>query len=429
MSWLHANGERGLYPDTVYASYTDPLPAFAPLERGHEADVCVIGGGLTGLSAALHAAKAGHSVILLEAQRVGWGASGRNGGQIAGGLNWEQSELEDKVGRDDARALWSLCEEACSLTRSMIGRYAPEASYVPGHVRVALRDDEVAAIEGSVGHLQETYDAQLRMLDKSALADLIGTDAYAGGALDEGAGFCNPLALALGVARACLDAGVAIHEGSEVHAIKGTRVATAKGFVTARHIIHATNGYGTHLSPKVGGRLLPINNYIAATEPLGDAAPMSRPLAVSDTRFVVNYFHQTMDGRLVYGGGESYGRRFPRDIETRVRRNLARVYPDQQSVPLPYHWGGTLAITATRLPYLAQLSPNLFAAGGYSGHGLALSSLFGKLMVEAIGGRRDRFDKFANLPVPSLPGGRWLGSLATTAAMAISALRDRLRYG
>lgn len=429
MSWLHANGGRGLYPDSVYAAYTDPLPPFAPLKRHHDADVCVIGGGLTGLSAALHAAKAGHRVILLEAQRVGWGASGRAGGQINGGLNWDQRRLEAKVGTDAAKDLWTLCEEAGTLTRGLIGRYAPEADYVPGHVSVALREGEFARTKDAADHLRDTYGAQLRTLDNAALADLIGSEAYVGGVLDEGAGFCNPLAYTMGVARACIDAGVEVFEGSEVHRIRGSQVATAQGRVTARHIIHATNGYGTHLSGAMAARTLPINSFIAATEPLGDDAPMSRPLAVSDTRFVVNYFHQTTDGRLVYGGGENYARRFPKDIELRVRRNLTRVYPEKQSIPLPYHWGGTLAVTATRLPYLAQVSPNLFAAGGYSGHGLALSALFGKLMVEAIGGRRDRFDRFANLPVPRLLGGRLFGSLATTAALAFGALQDRLRYG
>jgi gamma-glutamylputrescine oxidase len=429
MSWLYANGDRGQYPDSVYASYTDPIPAFEPLKRSHDADVCVVGGGLTGLSAALHAAKAGHQTILLDAQRIGWGASGRNGGQISGGLNWDQRRLEARIGNEAAKDIWRLCQEACTLTRGLIGRYAPECNYVPGHVSATSRDDEFADARSAASHLQDTYGAQLRVLDKASLSDLIGTEAYVGGVLDEGAGFCNPLALTMGVARACIDAGVKIYEGSEVNRIQGTKVKTVQGEVTARHIIHATNGYGTHLTPAVASRALPINNYIAATAPLGDNAPMSRPLAVSDTRFVVNYFHQTPDGRLVYGGGESYGRRFPKDIEQRVRKNLARVYPDQQSVPLPYHWGGTLAVTATRLPYLAEVSPNIFAAGGYSGHGLALSSLFGKLIIEAIGGRRDRFHRFANLPVPSLLGGRWLGSLATTAALAFGALQDRVRYG
>lgn len=428
MSWLTANSDRGAYPQTVYSANTKPTPPFPPLKGDADCDFCVVGGGITGLSAALHAAKAGHTVILLEANRIGWGASGRNGGQIGTGLNWDQRKLERTLGNETARAVWSLCQEASSLTRSLIGRYAPEAEYVPGLVNVSVTQDEAKEAREHATYLAYSYGAQSTSLDREPLSELIGTDAYVGGVLDEGSGFCNPLAYTLGLGRACAQAGVTIHEVTEALTIGDGRVTTAAGTITAKHILHATNGYGTHLTSGVANRALPINNYIAATEPLGEAAPMKRPLAVADSRFVVNYFHQTPDGRLVYGGGESYRKRFPRDIEGKVRANLGRVYPRHQSVPLPYHWGGTLAVTATRLPYLAEVSPNVFAAGGYSGHGLALSALFGKLVVEAMGGRRDRFDKIAELPVPSLPGGRWLGGLATTAAMALAAMRDRLQY-
>jgi gamma-glutamylputrescine oxidase len=220
---------------------------------------------------------------------------------------------------------------------------------------------------------------------------------------------------------------VQLFEVSEVHRITAGRVQTSGGEVRAPFLVHATNGLGPHLTRKVAARVLPINNFIAVTEPLGDAAPMPDPVAVADGRFVVNYFWQTKDGRLVYGGGESYGKRHPVDIATRVRANLARVYPNLSEARFDYAWGGTLAVTATRLPFVADLGQGVFAAGGYSGHGLALSGLAGKALAEAIDGDGARLGVLAQLPVPALPGGRMFGGAMTTAGMMWAAMRDRLR--
>ena len=428
MTPLHANGERGRYPGSLYADQVTPLEPFPPLRGRVEAEVCVVGGGITGLSAALHLARAGRRVVVLEAQRVGWGACGRNGGQVGSGLNWSQGRLIERLGAGAADALWRLAEDAKADARAAMAEHASEARYRPGIVSAALTADELAARAESAAWIADRYGAPLAVLDRDALAARIGTDAYAGGVLDPTAGVCNPLAYALGLARAARAAGAAIHEGSEVHRIRPGHAATGQGSVDAEWIVHATNGYSPHLTRAKAARVLPINNYIAATGPL-DPPVMPDPVAVADSRFVVNYFHQTPDGRLVYGGGESYGRRFPRDIRAKVRDNLRRAYPGLADAPLPHAWGGTLAVTATRLPYLAEAAPRVIAAGGYSGHGLALAGLIGRIAAEAIGGDRTRLDLVARLPVPALPGGRWLGGAMTTATMAAFALRDRLRHG
>ena len=428
MSWLHANGDRGTWPDTFYAARADLPDPVPPLEGAAQADLCVIGGGLTGLSAALHGVRAGMSVIVLEAQRVGWGASGRNGGQVGTGFNWSQRKLEAKLGRPDARALWELAEEAKALTRTLIADHAPEADWRPGILSAALTDAGFAAYREEAEWMAEHHGTSSQTLDRKDLKSRIGTNAYAGGILDGTAGFCDPLAYTLGLARAARTEGAVIHETSEVHAIDGTTVRTAKGHVRARMVVQATNGYSPWLTGKTAARVLPINNYIAVTEPLANppfCTKRGHP-AVADSRFVVNYFWQTKDGRLVFGGGESYGKRFPRDIRTKVRRNLARVYPDLADVRFDHAWGGTLAVTATRLPYLAEVAPGVFSAGGYSGHGLALSSLFGKLCVEAARGERSRFDLAGRLPVPALPGGRLFGGWMAQAGMMLGALRDRV---
>nr|WP_237072550.1 FAD-binding oxidoreductase [Pseudaestuariivita rosea] len=400
-----------------------PQPA---LKGEKSADLCVVGAGYTGLSAALHAAKAGQSVIVLEAQRIGFGASGRNGGQIGSGFNKDVHWLADHLGRDRAKALWALAGQGKTLVRTLIADHAPDADYRPGIIHAALTQGEVAEHHSEADHLSFNYDYRsLTKLDADQLAMLIGSNVFKGGVLDEGAGYCHPLNLVLGLARAAQAAGVEIHERSEVHKVEPGRVQTNGGVVRAKNILLACNGYGTHLNRKTASHVLPINNYLAVTEPLGDRAPMIRPVAVADSRFVVNYWWQTRDGRLVYGGGESYGRKYPKDIRAKVRANLARVYPELKDVNLTHAWGGTLAVTSTRLPYLAEVEPGLFAAAGYSGHGVALSILCGKLVADAIAGDRSDFDLIANLPTPALPAGRIFGPAMTSAAMFAFSLRDR----
>ena len=424
-TWLRANGDQGVWPATWYAEGLDLPAPRPPLDGDRTADLCVIGGGLTGLSAALHVAQRGRTVVLLEAQRVGWGASGRNGGQVGTGLNWSQRKLAKHLGEDAARAIWAMTEEAKALTRDLIAAHAPDAGWRPGIVSASRTPHEAAHAAAEAHWMAEHYGIETTILDRAAVAAAIGTDAYAGGVLDRSAGFCNPLALALGLARACGAAGVAIHEGTEAHDI-GDVVATPHGEVRARAVLHATNGYAPHLTRAKAGRVLPINNFVAVTEPLGARAPMPAPLAVADSRTVVNYWWQTGDGRLLYGGGESYGRRFPRDIEARVRANLLRTYPALADVAFTHAWGGTLAVTATRLPFMGEVMPGHYVAGGYSGHGLALAPLAGRIVAEAVLGNPARLRVMERLPVPALPGGRWIGGAVTNAAMALGALRDRL---
>ncbi|MEM7641769.1 MAG: FAD-binding oxidoreductase [Pseudomonadota bacterium] len=425
MSWLHANGDRGVWPRTYYAAGVDFPDPFPPLRGEAEADLCVVGAGITGLSAALHAARAGMSVIVLEAQRVGWGASGRNGGQIGSGFNWDQEDLETRLGEAAAHGLWDLAEEAKALTKALISELAPAAGLREGILYTTQNKRKFEEYPAWAEGMAARYGTAYEVLDRAAVAARIGTRAYAGGVLDRSAAHCNPLAYTLGLSRACAAEGVAIHEGSEVLRIQPL-VQTQMGRVRARTVLQATNGYSGGLS-RVNASVLPINNYIAVTETL-ETTPFRTDFAVADSQFVVNYFRPTPDGRLLYGGGESYGKRFPSDIAAKVRRNLGRVYPELSEVRIDYAWGGTLAVTATRLPLLAELRPGLFAAGGYSGHGLALSGLFGKLVVEAITGDRRRFDLMAALPVPALPGGRVLGPWAAQAGMVLGALRDRVGW-
>ncbi|SNX72764.1 gamma-glutamylputrescine oxidase [Cereibacter ovatus] len=431
MNLLYANDRPGEYPRSYYAATATDLAAFPTLQGEVRADVCVIGAGYTGLSAALHLAERGYSVALLEAHRVGFGASGRNGGQVGSGQRLEQDELERMVGRDDARKLWDLSEEAKALVRGLIDRHAMPVTFHPGIVHACRTKAEVAHAHTNAEKLSRGYGYdQIQPLDRDAIRALIGSSAYLGGDLDQGAGHLHPLNFAIGLARACAAAGVRIFETSPATAVlpgPSSVVRTAAGHVRATHVILAANGYLGGLEPRVAAKVMPINNFILATEPLGSLAKniLSQPVAVADTRFVVNYWRLSDDGRLLFGGGESYGYRFP-DIVRTVRKPMLEVYPQLRDVRIDYAWGGTLAITMNRMPCFVRLAPNMFSASGYSGHGVALATLAGRLMAEAIAGQAERFDLMASLPQPRFPGGTALRWPMLVLAMTWFSLRDRL---
>ena len=432
MNLLHANDRRGEYSPSWYAATTEPLPPFPPLRGAARADVCVVGAGYTGLSAALHLAEAGHDVVLLEAQRVGFGASGRNGGQLGSGQRMEQTALERLVGADDASHLWRLGEEAKDLIKGLVARHGIACHLKPGVAHACFTPREMDEEHAYAAHLAARYGyEQIETLDREAMHALCPSPTYHGGTLDMGAAHLHPLAFALGLARAAQAAGVRIHEGAQVHDIRRgakARVATDAGHVEADHVVLACNGYLGGLDRRVATRVMPINNFIVATKPLGEDAArvLTRDVAVADTKFVVNYFRLSHDKRLLFGGGESYGYRFPRDIRATVRRPMLEIFPHLAEVPLDYAWGGTLAITMKRMPYLARVAPNILSASGYSGHGVGMATLAGRLMTEAVRGQSDGFDCMTRVPCPAFPGGTALRSPLLVLAMSWFALRDRL---
>jgi gamma-glutamylputrescine oxidase len=432
MNLLHANDRPGTYPDSWYATTTTPLPPFEPLHGDTRADVCVVGAGYTGLSAALHLAEAGFDVVLLDAHRVGFGASGRNGGQLGSGQRVEQDALERLVGPDDAMRLWQQAEEAKDLVKGLIDRHAIDCHLKPGVAHACFTRREMAAEHAHADHLNSRYGYdQVEKLDAEEFAALCPSPAYHGGTLDHGAAHLHPLAYALGLARAARDAGVRIFERSEVRALDhGAQpvVHTETGRVQADHLILACNGYLGGLDAQVARRVMPINNFIAATEPLGaeTARVLTRDVAVADTKFVINYFRLSHDGRLLFGGGESYGYRFPRDIAALVRKPMCQIFPHLRDVGIDHAWGGTLAITMKRLPYLVRLAPNILSASGYSGHGVGTATHAGMLMARAIAGQAEGFDTMARLPHTPFPGGATMRTPLLTLAMSWFALRDRL---
>ncbi|MEH6645069.1 NAD(P)/FAD-dependent oxidoreductase [Sulfitobacter sp.] len=432
MNLLFANDKRGAYPPSWYAATATSLAPFEPLKGAHKADICVIGAGYTGLTAALHLAQAGRDVVLLDAQRVGFGASGRNGGQLGSGQRMEQDALEALMGDPEAAKLWDLAEDAKALVKSLIAEHGIDCHLKPGVAWTSSTAGDVRHLHDYADHLARKYSYdQIETLDNTALQSVCPSPDYRGGILDMGAAHLHPLNYVLGLARAAAAAGVRIHERSAVHHIdEGTpaTVRTDGGHVVADHVILACNGYLGGLNRRVAARVMPINNFIVATEPLGARVKdiLPRDVAVADSRFVVNYFRLSHDGRLLFGGGESYGYRFPTDIAAKVRKPMSVVFPSLSDVKIDYAWGGTLGITMKRLPYLVRLGANMLSASGYSGHGVGTATHAGQLMARAIEGDGDGFDTLAALPSMPFPGGPAMRSPLLVLAMSWYALRDKL---
>ncbi|MEM9434780.1 MAG: FAD-binding oxidoreductase [Pseudomonadota bacterium] len=432
MNLLFSNDRRGVYPDSWYTATTIQLPECDPLRGDMRADLCVIGGGYTGLWAALQAAQDGRDVVLVDAQRVGFGASGRNGGQVGTGFNTAQSSLERKLGSQDARDLWEMAEAAKRQVLEFCQAYAPETDYRAGVIQAIWheRDTRASFEEADYLRLRFGYD-QITPLDRAQISQVTGSQVFAGGLLDHGAGHLHPFRYAIALARVAKSAGVRIFEQSRVHRLTEGPPAIVHcddGKIHAKDVIIATNGYGSGLHRRLSARVMPINNFMVATEPLGSLGSeiLTQNHAVADDKFVVNYFRKSEDGRLLFGGGESYGYKFPSDITGLVRPAIERVYPQLKGIRIDHSWGGTLAITMSRLPFVARLAPNILCAAGYSGQGVALSGFVGRLLAQALVSDSPSLRLLDRLPTRPFPGGPALRSPLLALAMTWYATRDKL---
>ncbi len=403
----------------------------ASLQGDVACDVCVVGGGLAGLSAAIDLCDAGFTVALLEARQVAWGASGRNGGQALVGLACEMTLIERQLGREAARQIWDATLEAVALIRQRCERFKIDCEWQDGFLAAAVTPARATELARHAESLARDYGYQrLRLIDRADLPRWIASARYQGAVYDAGSGHLHPLKYTLGLAQALHAMGGRIFEETPALELKAGALAavrTPRGQVHCRHVLLAGNVYLGDLAPALASRIMPVGTFIAASAPLAPAQAaqlIPSRAAVSDTQWVLDYFRLSRDDRMIFGGRVSYSTLVPRRLPDVMRRRMVSVFPQLARVPVEYAWGGYVDITMNRAPDFGRLADNVYYLQGFSGHGLALTGLAGRMVAQAIGGSAARLDLFARIRHRAFPGGRWLRTPLLVLAMAWYRLRD-----
>ncbi|WP_054310190.1 FAD-binding oxidoreductase [Mesorhizobium sp. 1M-11] len=415
-----------------YEDSAGPRPEYPSLDGDRQADVVIIGGGFTGLSAAVHLAKAGSNVVLIESHRFGDGASGRNGGQMGTGQRAWAEEMESEYGFTRAKALFDLAEEAKAHLLEFSSANGIEIDYMPGQLSVAHKQRYVDDYKAHAEIMATRFDyPHIKFMDAGETAERLGSTLYYGGSRDTGTGHIHPLKLVIGTALVAAAAGANIFEKTPATGISAqggkVKVTTARGTVTADKCLIAANAYGGNLEPVSASHIMPIGSFIGATVPLGDELKvLPGGESVDDSRFVVRYFRKSKDNRLLFGGREVYAVNDPKDIHIHIRKQIAEIYPALKDVEITHGWGGYVGITVPRKPFVREVMPNVISVGGYSGHGVMLSNFFGKLYAETVAGNRDRLKLIEDLKIPPFPGGRRFRAPLLFLALNWFALRDRI---
>ena len=427
-----------IYPRSFWAATANASSDRPPLEGDRSCDVCVIGGGYTGLSAALHLAERGYDVVLLEAHRVGWGASGRNGGQLGSAHAKLQPTLVERYGTDTARALWDLAEDAKALVKRLIDEHQIDCDYAPGNTACAVTSSDFDYLCEHVDIAARDYGYEAyEILDRTEIAEISGSVCYEGAICDPTAGYLHPLNLSLGLAGAAERAGAVLHEASAATEVvcgrspgEPAEVKTASGSVRAKYVVIGCNGYLEKLSPEIGTKVIAVDNYQLATAPLPEdlyARIITSRSCLWDSHFQVYYYSLSPDKRLVFGGGVGFPGREPSDMKSVVREHMLKVYPQLAGVEIDYAWGGTLSLTLGHMPDFGRLGDNVFYALGYTGHGVGLATLGGQLLADVVAGTAERFDVLAGIPQRKFPGGAMLRCPTLALGFFYYWLRDRLR--
>ena len=416
--------------NSYYAATAQAWDTQASLVSLEDCDIAIIGGGFTGLSAALACAEKGLSVILLEARSIGFGASGRNGGQLIPGLRWSMREIDAEFGRARAQAIFDLAYGAVDRVKSRIAKHPIPCDAKVGHLEAAYKAAHFDAMQRDAAYLAQHFGWEAKIVLPKDIGQHIQGGGYHGGIYDAQGGHFHPLNYALGLAKAAQKAGVHIYEytAAQTPVDKGTHVEirAGAGTLAAKHVIMAADTWTGSIAPELISYTVPIMNYNIATAPLPDADQLlPSDAAIADSRFVLNYFRLSADKRLIFGGGEKYVQTPPSDIAAFVRKHMVQVFPSLAQIPIDYAWGGAVGVTMNRLPHMGR-SGNVFYAHGFSGHGALVTTLAGELMAEAVVGTMSRFDVFANLPHSRFPGGKWLSRPLATLGLLYYAMRDRL---
>ncbi|KAA0699554.1 FAD-binding oxidoreductase [Neorhizobium sp. P12A] len=416
---------------SLYQATVGDRETYPALDGSRQADIAIIGGGYTGLQAAYTLAKAGVDVVLIDANRFGDGASGRNGGQLGTGQRWWPEEMEETLGYERSKALFDLAERAKQHLLDFAREHAIDIDFIPGQMNVAHKRSYVRSYAENARIAAERYDyPHAHFMDEAETRERLGSQRYYGGVRDMGTGHIHPLKLLVGLARVAKAAGAALFEMTSATAIRksggATVIETSAGTITADRVLIACNGHIGDLEPITASHVMPIRSFIGATAPL-DRYPDILPggEAVADSRFVVRYFRKSIDGRLLFGGREAYTSDNPRDITQHIRRQIAEIYPALNEIEITHAWGGTVGITMPRQLFVRDVMPGVTSIGGYSGHGVMLSNYCGRLYAESVLGRPGELDLFKALDIPPFPGGRRMRSPLLFLALTWFALRDR----
>ncbi|MEK2606479.1 FAD-binding oxidoreductase [Burkholderia arboris] len=426
--------EKQQHVQSYYAATANNRIRHPSLDGAATADVCVIGGGLTGLSTALDLAERGHSVVVVEASRIGWGASGRNGGQLIAGYSCDIDTFSAFLPEDDVRRVWAMGLESVDIVRQRVERLGIDCDLSGGYLTAANKPRHLDALRrwrdaAAARFGYRGYD----IVERADMPRFVASGRYVGGLRDEGSGHLHPLNYTLGLARAARAAGVTIHEDSPALALDRAapyhRVRCARGHVDARYVVLACNAYLGQLAPSLARKIIPVATYLIATEPLGDsraAQTLPANAAISDCNAALDYFRLTRDGRLLWGGKASSSTKAPRDLAAAMRRDMLKTFPQLADVRIDYAWGGLIDATMNRAPHFGRLEPTVYFAQGFSGHGVNVTGLAGRLIAEAIDAQAARFDLFGRIRHRDFPGGRLLRTPMLALAMAWHRTMDLL---
>jgi len=416
---------------SYYAATVNEVTDYAPLRGAQHADVCVIGAGFTGISTALHLAERGYKVHVVEANRVGWGATGRNGGQIISGISGEK-KIAARLGQEGERILWEMGWAGHDIIRERVETYGIDCDLKWGYLDVAIKQRHIRAQIDDFEALEKyNFPHEYKLLSREETVSLIGTEAYIGALMNMGNGHLHPLNLCIGEAMAAVSLGATVYEQSPVLRIEhGAKpcVITEQGSVTADFVVIAGNAYH-FIEPSLRGRLFPVNSFIIATEPLPEDQVTSinpQNLAVCDPNFVLEYFRLSAEKRLLFGGRCNYFGSDPAVIRQNMLPKMLRIYPQLAGTKIDYAWGGTIGVTVSRVPQLGRISPNVFYSQGYSGHGVNVTHLAGQIVADAVAGTLERFDMFANIKPVVIPGAHTFSNQMVWLGMLYYKIKDRL---
>ena len=419
---------------SYYAATANQKLSFDQLRSNIKTQICVIGGGFTGLNTAINLAKKGYEVVLIESEQIGWGASGRNGGQLISGFSFSD-HFEKKGIEDDIKNMWQLGAKSADLVRERISEFSIECDLKDGFIDVATNRKHMDDLINRCSEWNDSgYHHELRLVDEIQVKKYVNSEAYVGGLIDSGSGHIHPLNLCLGEAKAASELGVVIYENTnaiEVSEGSPVKVLTGNGSIEADSIVIAANAYIGGLNKKLRRMVMPAASCIIATEPLSDETAekiMPSDMAVCDQNTILDYYRLSADKRMLFGGRFNYSGKIPSDdrIKIEIKKRMVSVFPELSDIKVDYAWSGNVAVSLKKIPQLGRIDKNIFYSQGYSGHGVAPTHMAAKVIADAVDGDHEILNLLSSVQHIQLPGGKWFSSPATAIGMMYYQLKDKI---